>query len=927
MTTVPGIGTAGDTTARVLETHLLRTGAVISTDVDLPTDRFLVPSNDVPLNGKPITLSPSEVSRLAGLASRGIVEARTAQLTEERNRITIDDYWETFFRNPRLQMRSISHYIADAIDWSDKKFGYKTAKKFGKDLRDFSFLKLPWRPPELSKKDALFGQLLPWNRFYDKVSTFERYAFPNSFVLFHGPTSTGKSIGFDALFELLSEYSHTEEGALYSTEFIFPSKATFEGFESYSKRQEPPKRVLTPQKDIAAQIPANQRTNPFFLHPREKRLELIEQVKKLHLLPDGFNTNFAALYNMDDLSNRILSALITLYNDPENPNPSINDNVLNHITATRWYMSTTSGDGICVLQPSSAPGTYLKPIIPEIQWDNLDPKFVNLLQAARLDSLEGILGSSQIIYYDDMFADVDRQHELNEYMYLLRQAEKGDSTVTTPGGTLTKRVQTNVIVCGTANDSVIKKAEEIAPINAGNLFTRGECVSVGYQPLFKDLEDYLNKKLSTIISSEEFKRVSPNVTYATSLFLAMTYVFPSLRESYYNGLKMDANDKASLKSLAFQLNPLEKVLLYEQQPLDAYESDPHKFKFNSDQLKLLYGNTSAIHDEYDFGSSDDRLHLYEGIIGVPPRYAEKVLSEAIIAKLDDSFSLVELFALLEEKSKRKFDYEVDQANLIDQLKKIGAIPAKEKDKDSTNPLLSSSKILELLKEHMMKRISFEVRKATGLMKSRKDLTTEFQKYIMHATSYNQRTKVAQEWRVSSNEELPSEALMRKIETEVFDIPETKKDDHRSSLLGKLGAWGLDHTGERPVDHLDEEKLFKRQIDAMEAGNMQAYDAAVNGFLEDLKDLVLSSPNFDITTIPSLPPDITIHDADTANKFADGFFTGINLPSANNDPNRKRVLLKGLKGLQAHGYQKLDVIRKDVVFAFELLKKIEATKKK
>lgn len=915
MTTTTPIGLTS--TARITDASFARPNGTFPTNGEL-----VISTSEVSSNGKP-HLSPNEVSRLAGLASRGIVEARTNQLTLEKNRISMDEFWENFYRNPKLQMRSISHYIADAIDWSDKKFGYKTARKFGKNLRDFSFLKLPWRPPELSKKDALFGQLLPWNRFYDKVSTFQRYAFPNSFILFHGPTSTGKSIGFDALFELLSEYSHTEEGALYSTEFIFPSKASFVGFESHITRQEPPKKTLTPQKDIAAQIPANQRTNPFFLFPRGKRLELIDQVKKLHLLPDDFNTNFAALYNMDDLSNRILSSLVTLYNDPENPNPSINDEVLNHISATRWYMSTTSGDGICVLQPSSAPGTYLKPIIPEIQWDNLDPKFINLLQAARLDSLEGILGSAQLIYYDDMFADVDRQHELNEYMYLLRQAEKGDSTVTTPGGTLTKRVQTNVLVCGTANDSVVKRAEEIAPTNAGNLFTRGECVSVGYQPLFKDLEDYLNKKLSTIISNEEFKRVSPNVTYATSLFLAMTYVFPVVRESYYDNLKMDTAEKALLKSLALKLNPLEKALLYEQEPLDAYESNPHKFKFSSDQLKLLYANTSVINDEYNFGSSDDRLHLYEGIIGVPPRYAEKVLSEAIIAKLNDSFSLVELFNLLEAKSKQGFDYEKEQASLLEQLKKVGAVTEK-----NSNPLLSSSKILELLKEHMMKRISFEVRKATGLMKSREDLTKEFQKYIMHATAYTQRAKVSSEWRVSSNEELPSETLMREIETKVFDIAETRKNEHRSSLLGKLGAWGLDHSGERPVDHLDKEGLFKRQIDAMEAGNMQAYDAAVNGFLDDLKDLVLSSPNFDINTIPELPSDITIHDIDVANKFAVEFFTDINLPGANNDPNRKRVLLKGLKGLQSHGYQKLDVIRKDVVFAFELLKKTtEVTKKK
>lgn len=907
--------------------------------------RNLLPSSTAPTNGSQIAgenhsrngevpldlsqrfsnnghakLDPAEVSRLARLATQGVVETRAKQLEAEKTRITLGEYWEIFFRNPRLQMRSISHYIRDAIDWANKTYGSKTVKKYGEELTDFAFLKLPWRPPETSKRDTLFGQLLPWNKYYRKIASFERYAFPNNFILFHGPTSTGKSIGFDALFELLSEYSHTEEGALYSLEFIFPNRSTFSGFESDSQRHERESKSsgLIPQKDIAAQIPASQRTNPFFLYNTKQRLELIRQVKDLHLLPDDFNTNFAALYNLDDLSRRVLDGLIELYRDPDERDGSISNQVLNHLEARRWFMSTTSGDGICVLQPSAAPGTFLKPIIPEIQWDALDPKFVNVLASARLDTLEGVLGSSQIIYYDDMFAGVDRHHELDEYLYLLRQAEKGDSTVTTPGGTLTKKVQTNVLVCGTANDSVIKKAEGISPENAANIFTRGECISVGYQPLFRDLEEFLNKKLSTIISDEEFRKVSPNVTHATAMFLAMTYVFPAIRTGYYDGLKLDQKTRETLRALALKLTPLEKILLYEGEPLDAYETNPHNFKYTSDDLKLLYACTSLIHDEYSFGSSDDRLHLYEGITGIPPRYAEKVLAEAIISKLtsdskDSSFSLVELFNLLEEKAKKKFEYEGQQTAIVQQLKEIQEKAGKSKGQEPK--LLSSSDTLGLLKTHMIKRVSYEVRKATGLMKTRKDLLKEFQKYIAHMIAYTQRTKVAPEWRVTSSMESPDEIVMREFETKTLDIPETRKDAHRGDYSNKIGAWGWDNKEMNPFDHLDEEKLFKREIDMLEASNTKQYDGAIDGFLEDLKDFVTSSPDFDITSIPELPSDSTPAEAEVANKFATEFLSEINLPAANNDPNRKRVLLKGLKGLQSHGYQKLDLIRKDVVFAF------------
>lgn len=879
--------------------------------VEIPAQRFDLKGNSVAQQA----LSPEEISKLARSASRGLVEVRSQQLAEERNKITLDDYWEIFYRNPKLQLRSISQYTRDAIDWADKKYGSRTVRKFGKDLKDFAFSKLPWRPSEIGNRDALYGQLLPWNRFYKKLLSFERYAFPNNFILFHGPTSTGKSIGFDALFELLSEYSQTEEGALYSTEFIFPNKRSHEdfGLQGIIKRNHESckgeeKRRLPLQKDIAAQIPSNQRTNPFFLFDLKERLKKLDEITRLGLLSKDFNTSFAKLYKIDDVSQRILNGLIELYKEDGNKGNELPEQVLDHIRINRWYMSCTNGDGIIRLQPSSAPGTYLKPIIPEIPWEDLPSEFISIISGAKLEALEGYLNSAQVLYYDDMFADVDPHHRLDDYTYLLSLAEKAKAHVSTPNRTSSKVVQTNIMVCGTANDSVLRVTEKIDPVTFSNLMTRGEKVDVGYQPLFRDIEEFLNKKLRTLITEEEFNQVSPNVIYALSLFTSMTYVFPCLRENYYNGLKASDDIKEKLKNLVSKLTPLEKVLLYEDEKLDSYETDPKKFKFNTEALKILYDHTSEIHDEYVLGSADDGLYLYEGVIGIPPRYIEKMVADAVLdsvcEKPDGSFTLIDLFRVLESKCKLGFEYESELPALFTQLKEKKIIKEVKE-----NPFTNSAGLLALVKNHSMKRVSYEVRKATGLLKSRKDILTDFTRYLMHVKAYSQNQSVPKEWRVSSNEEKPDESFMSQTENNVFSIPGSKASDFRSSILSRLAAWQIGNEGKKYIDHLDTSELFKEQLDKLEAANMTAYNEALRSFTKDLEELVNSSPSFDISHIPEIPLD-----KEKAIEFAKEYFSGISLSSSSINPERKLVLLRGVKGLYDQGYRSLNILKKDVIFA-------------
>lgn len=217
---------------------------------------------------------------------------------------------------------------------------------------------------------------------------------------------------------------------------------------------------------------------------------------------------------------------------------------------------------------------------------------------------------------------------------------------------------------------------------------------------------------------------------------------------------------STLAEVIGKLSPLDKAELYAtgQVPPDL----------TPDRARELAAHVKDLFHE------SDNYPIYEGRVGASPREMQTVLLGAAgatrqyISPLDVLDEMVEL---------------TKQASLYEFLRQ-DVQPGGYHD---------HKKLIDVVRGRLFDRIEEETRAAVGLIEET-EYARVFERYVSHAMNSLKKEKVRN---VSTGRlEDPDENMMKEVE-KTLEVT-GRAEDFRQSMIAKIGAWSLDHKGQKPV---------------------------------------------------------------------------------------------------------------------------------
>jgi predicted Ser/Thr protein kinase len=210
-----------------------------------------------------------------------------------------------------------------------------------------------------------------------------------------------------------------------------------------------------------------------------------------------------------------------------------------------------------------------------------------------------------------------------------------------------------------------------------------------------------------------------------------------------------------------KLSPLDKAELYATGQLPD-DLTPDRARELASHIKDLWHES-------------DTYPIYEGRVGASPREMQAVLLAAAGSTRYEYVSPLVVLDEIVELTK--------QASLYEFLRQ-DVQPGGYHD---------HKKLVEVVRVKLFDRIDDEVRASVGLVEE-SEYSRVFDRYVNHVMHFLKKEKV----RDPSTGRLvdPDEGMLKEVERtlEITGRPE----EFRQSLIAKIGAWSLDHRGQKPV---------------------------------------------------------------------------------------------------------------------------------
>jgi serine protein kinase len=341
---------------------------------------------------------------------------------EERvNQIfSFDEYMNILEEQPKKEIRTSSHYLKDMFN------------HFGKD--DKGNFKLFKR--EHPGAPAVAGQFKTQEKIYENLINFTEEGFNNKFILLIGPNGSSKSSLIKKVIKTAEDYSHIDEGALYTFSWIFPLENYVKGSLGLSSKQVN-KHIASfahlEDSEISAILPSELKDHPFLIIPLKTRQKMINDFFKddRDLL---LSIQQSYLYN-GDLSKRnrlIFDALLKNYKGNY-------QQVFKHIRVERFYIDKRYSIGAATIEPQLHVDAKLQQITMDRRLASLPPS----LQSLNLFSLNGevVLSNRGVLEYSDLL-----KRPLDTFKYLLMTMETKNINL---GGILT---ELDIFFVGSSNE-------------------------------------------------------------------------------------------------------------------------------------------------------------------------------------------------------------------------------------------------------------------------------------------------------------------------------------------------------------------------------------------------------------------------------------------------------------------------------------------
>ena len=278
------------------------------------------------------------------------------------------------------------------------------------------------------------------------------------------------------------------------------------------------------------------------------------------------------------------------------------------------------------------------------------------------------------------------------------------------------------------------------------------------------------------------RHVAPHTAYVAALWAVLTRMRKPQVDRY----------PAPLAEIVAKLGPLEKAELYAFGTVPA-GATPVQAKELAAHIKDLF-------------QESDTYPNYEGRIGASPREIHGVLLNAAASP---RYAYVSPLAVLDE---------------LVELTKQGSLYEFLRQDVQPGGFHDHKRFIDLVRERMLTRIDDEVRASLGMVEE-SEYTRVFERYVAHVTHWVRKEKIRNP--STGRMEEPDEQMMREVEKtlEATGRPE----DYRGGLIAKIGAWSLDHKGEKPV--LGE--IFAEQLKKLRDAYFERHKKAITSGVGEL----------------------------------------------------------------------------------------------
>lgn len=580
----------------------------------------------------------------------------------------------------------------------------------------------------------LIGQEGPQNAIYRILSNFARQRRVDRFILLHGPNGSSKSTITELVARAMEHYSTLDEGPIYRFNWIFPSLTISRGGIGFGGKSI---GGPSPAGKSYAHLEEAQIDSRLICELRDHPLLLIPQRERARMLEE-----FLAKKPLESGREFLLSDYI-LKGD------------LCHKCKLVYEALLTSyeGDYLKVLQHVQverffisrrfrAATTRVEPQLAvdaktrQVTADRSLSALPSALQSISLFELDGELVQANrgLIDYPDLL-----KRPVEAFKYLLTTVEDGRVALDATNLFL------DLVFVGSSNDAHLNAFME-SP-DWMSFKGRMELVRVPY------LLEYPRERqiyTSQISPDQLGKHLAPHSATVAALWAVLTRMHKPQLDRYDEGLRR----------LVAKLTPLDKVELY------ARGQIPDEVR--GEDAKILRAGVPKIWQE------NQAEIVYEGRTGASPREIKTVI---LNAGQNPRYGCLSPGAVLEEL--RRLVREA--ASFYPYLRM-----------EPKDGYYDHRKFIEVAERWYLDRADGDVRAAAGLVEeaSYADL---FSRYISHVIHFVRREKMRNP--VTGAAEDPDEKLMRQVEQALGT--QGSPGDFRQALISRIGAWSVDHHGERP----------------------------------------------------------------------------------------------------------------------------------
>ncbi len=665
----------------------------------------------------------------------------------EANRriMSFSQFLEAFEEHPRRHARSSVQYLRDCFLY----FGRETKPLVWGEVTHFGLFDAPFE----EGRDRLVGQSRAQEHVFRLIDNFVRQGRIDKLILLHGPNGSAKSTLIDTMMRALEAYSHTEEGALYRFNWIFPTETMADGgsigFGGYRAHTvdstELESFAFLDEEDVDAKIASDLKDHPLFLVPAEQRQRLLREYIPHSIVPteepdsdgarrrlddsndqnsDDTSTPFALSDyilrgNLSHTNRQIFDALLTAYRGDF-------QKVMRHVQVERFFVSRRYRNAAVTVEPQMRVDANLRQLTVDRSLKALPVSLQNQTIFEPFGDL--VDGNRGLIEYDDLFK---RHPDYNKY--LLATSEKGSVSLEH------RIVHLDAVLMGTANEDYLDAFKQSA--DYASFKGRVELVRVPY------LLDYTVEELiyrEQIKSINFIKRIAPHTTFVAALWAVLTRL-----------KRPDASDyDSSIRDVIAKLTPLEKADLYARGKVPS-DIGPERAR----ELKAVVPNMMEEGAE---------TAQYEGRYGASPREMKMILLNASQNEKYPTLSPLSVF---------------DELRTL--VKDPSVFPFLQMKPDGAYH--RHGDFIDVVRERYLDMIDVEIRSAMGLVEEGQ-YEELFSKYMDHVSQSLKGEKVYNP--ITGNYESPDQELMEDVE-ETINIEEDP-EDFRRSLISSIAAYSIDN---------------------------------------------------------------------------------------------------------------------------------------